>query len=235
MRPLLSVDKINTYYDKSHIIKDVSFDVSSGEVVALMGRNGVGKTTILRSIMGLTPPRSGTIVFNGRPAGGHEPFQLVRWGMGFVFEDRRVFATLSVRDNLQISAIERPSGRRQWTYDRIMDVFPLLKKLADHKAMNLSGGEQQLLAIARALMGNPELLLLDEPSEGLAPLIVRDLANLLREVKKEMTILLAEQNLKFALSFTDRVYIVGKGSIMYEGTKTELLANREIQERLLGI
>jgi branched-chain amino acid transport system ATP-binding protein len=140
-----------------------------------------------------------------------------------------------VKDNLQISAIERPSGRRQWTYDRIMDVFPLLRKLADHKAMNLSGGEQQLLAIARALMGNPELLLLDEPSEGLAPLVVRDLADLLREVKKEMTILLAEQNLKFALSFTDRVYIVGKGSIMYEGTKAELLANREIQERLLGI
>jgi len=235
MRPLLSVDRINTYYDKSHIIKDVSFDVSSGEVVTLMGRNGVGKTTILRSIMGLTTPRSGTIVFNGRPAGGRQPFQLARWGMGFVFEDRRVFATLSVKDNLQISAIERPSGRRQWTYDRIMDVFPLLKKLADHKAMNLSGGEQQLLAIARALMGNPELLLLDEPSEGLAPLVVRDLADLLREVKKEMTILLAEQNLKFALSFTDRVYIVGKGSIMYEGTKAELLANREIQERLLGI
>ena len=235
MRPLLSVDRINTYYDKSHIIKDVSFDVSSGEVVALMGRNGVGKTTILRSIMGLTPPRSGTVVFNGRPAGGREPFRLARWGMGFVFEDRRVFATLSVKDNLQISAIERPSGRRQWTYDRIMDVFPLLRKLADHKAMNLSGGEQQLLAIARALMGNPELLLLDEPSEGLAPLVVRDLADLLREVKKEMTILLAEQNLKFALSFTDRVYIVGKGSIMYEGTKGELLANREIQERLLGI
>jgi len=235
VRPLLSVDRINTYYDKSHIIKDVSFDVSSGEVVALMGRNGVGKTTILRSIMGLTPPRSGTVVFNGRPAGGREPFRLARWGMGFVFEDRRVFATLSVKDNLQISAIERPSGRRQWTYDRIMDVFPLLRKLADHKAMNLSGGEQQLLAIARALMGNPELLLLDEPSEGLAPLVVRDLADLLREVKKEMTILLAEQNLKFALSFTDRVYIVGKGSIMYEGTKGELLANREIQERLLGI
>jgi len=235
VRPLLSVDRINTYYDKSHIIKDVSFDVSSGEVVALMGRNGVGKTTILRSIMGLTPPRSGTVVFNGRPAGGREPFRLARWGMGFVFEDRRVFATLSVKDNLQISAIERPSGRRHWTYDRIMDVFPLLRKLADHKAMNLSGGEQQLLAIARALMGNPELLLLDEPSEGLAPLVVRDLADLLREVKKEMTILLAEQNLKFALSFTDRVYIVGKGSIMYEGTKAELLANREIQERLLGI
>jgi branched-chain amino acid transport system ATP-binding protein len=235
VRPLLAVDRINTYYDKSHIIKDVSFDVSSGEVVALVGRNGVGKTTILRSIMGLTPPRSGTIVFNGHPTGGREPFQLARWGMGFVFEERRVFATLSVKDNLQISAVERPSGRRQWTYDRIMDVFPLLKKLADHKAMNLSGGEQQLLAIARALMGNPELLLLDEPSEGLAPLVVRDLADLLREVKKEMTILLAEQNLKFALSFTDRVYIVGKGRIMYEGTKAELLANREIQERLLGI
>jgi branched-chain amino acid transport system ATP-binding protein len=232
---LLSVENINTYYDKSHIIKDVSFKVSTGEVVALMGRNGVGKTTILRSIMGLTPPRSGTIMFKDRPVTKAQPFRLARLGLGFVFEDRRVFATLSVKDNLEISAIERRGFGRQWNYDRIMDVFPLLRKLEDHKAMNLSGGEQQLLAIARTLMGNPELLLLDEPSEGLAPLIVKDLGDLLREVKKEMTILVAEQNLKFALGFTDRVYIVGKGRIQYEGTREALLADRDIQERLLGI
>jgi branched-chain amino acid transport system ATP-binding protein len=230
----LTVQNINTFYDKSHIIKDVSFTVNEGEVVSLIGRNGAGKTTILRTIMGLTPPRSGEVVFQGRPVNKLQPFQLARLGIGFVFEDRRVFPTLSVRDNMEISAIER-QGQQRWTYDRVMDVFPLLKRLQNRRGMNLSGGEQQLLAIARTLMGNPTLLLLDEPSEGLAPLVVKSLGDMLREVRKEMTILLAEQNLKFALGFTDRVYIVGKGRIQYEGTKSELLTNREIQERLLGI
>lgn len=232
---LLAVQNINTFYDKSHIIRDVSFTVEPGEVVSLIGRNGVGKTTILRTIMGLTPPRSGDILFKGNQVNKLQPFQLARLGIGFVFEDRRIFPNLSVRDNLEISVIERHNKEQRWTYDRVMEVFPLLQKLQNHKGMNLSGGEQQVLAIARTLMGNPTLLLLDEPSEGLAPLIVKSLGDLLREVRKDMTILLAEQNLKFALGFTDRVYIVGKGSIQYEGTRTELLANREIQERLLGV
>ena len=232
---LLDVQGINTFYDKSHVIKDVSFFVNEGEVVSLIGRNGVGKTTILRSIMGLTPPRSGEIAFDGRPINGWQPFQLARLGMGFVFEDRRIFPTLSVRDNLEISAIERPGQKRQWTYSRLMEVFPLLKRLENRRGMNLSGGEQQLLAIARTLMGNPRLLLLDEPSEGLAPIIVKDLRELMVEVKKEMTILLAEQNLKFALSLTDRVYIVGKGRIQYEGTREKLLADKDVQQRLLGV
>ena len=232
---LLDVQGINTFYDKSHVIKDVSFFVNEGEVVSLIGRNGVGKTTILRSIMGLTPPRSGEIAFDGRPINGWQPFQLARLGMGFVFEDRRIFPTLSVRDNLEISAIERPGQKRQWTYSRLMEVFPLLKRLENRRGMNLSGGEQQLLAIGRTLMGNPRLLLLDEPSEGLAPIIVKDLRELMVEVKKEMTILLAEQNLKFALSLTDRVYIVGKGRIQYEGTREKLLADKDVQQRLLGV
>lgn len=232
---LLAVQNINTFYDKSHIIRDVSFTVKAGEVVSLIGRNGVGKTTILRTIMGLTPPRSGDILFKGNQVNKLQPFQLARLGIGFVFEDRRIFPNLSVRDNLDISIIERHGQEQRWTYDRVMEVFPLLQKLQNHKGMNLSGGEQQVLAIARTLMGNPTLLLLDEPSEGLAPLIVRSLGDLLREVRKDMTILLAEQNLKFALGLADRVYIVGKGSIQYEGTRTELLANREIQERLLGV
>ena len=232
---LLDVRGINTYYDKSHVIKDVSFFVNEGEVVSLIGRNGVGKTTILRSVMGLTPPRSGEIAFGDRPINGWQPFQLARLGMGFVFEDRRIFPTLSVRDNLEISAIERPGQKRQWTYSRLMEVFPLLKRLENRRGMNLSGGEQQLLAIARTLMGNPRLLLLDEPSEGLAPIIVKDLRELMVEVKKEMTILLAEQNLKFALSLTDRVYIVGKGRIQYEGTREKLLADKDVQQRLLGV
>lgn len=232
---LLAVQNINTFYDKSHIIRDVSFTVKAGEVVSLIGRNGVGKTTILRTIMGLTPPRSGDILFKGNQVNKLQPFQLARLGIGFVFEDRRIFPNLSVRDNLEISVIERHNQEQRWTYDRVMEVFPLLQKLQNHKGMNLSGGEQQVLAIARTLMGNPTLLLLDEPSEGLAPLIVKSLGDLLQEVRKDMTILLAEQNLKFALGFTDRVYIVGKGSIQYEGTRTELLANKEIQERLLGV
>ncbi len=232
---LLAVDKINTFYDKSHIISDVSFAVNDGEVVSLIGRNGAGKTTILRSIMGLTPPRSGSILFKGAAIGGQQPFRLARLGIGFVFEDRRIFPTLSVRDNLEISAYSRPDQEHRWTYDRVMEVFPLLRRLQNHKGMNLSGGEQQVLAIARTLMGNPELLLLDEPSEGLAPLVVKSLGELLREVRKEMTILLAEQNLKFALGFTDRVYIVGKGRIQYEGTRNELVADKDIQQRLLGV
>jgi branched-chain amino acid transport system ATP-binding protein len=232
---LLDVQGINTFYDKSHVIKDVSFIVNEGEVVSLIGRNGVGKTTILRSIMGLTPPRSGKIAFGDRPINGLQPFQLARLGIGFVFEDRRIFPTLSVRDNLEISAIERPGQQLQWSYARLMEVFPLLKRLENRRGMNLSGGEQQLLAIARTLMGNPRLLLLDEPSEGLAPIIVNSLRDLMREVKKEMTILLAEQNLKFALALTDRVYIVGKGRIQYEGTRQELLADKDVQQRLLGV
>ena len=232
---LLGVEKINTFYDKSHIIKDVSFTVNEGEVVSLIGRNGAGKTTILRSIMGLTPPRSGTITFKGNQIHRLQPFELARRGIGFVFEDRRIFPNLSLRDNLEISAIERPGLKNGWTYDRVMEVFPILKKLEHHKGINLSGGEQQVLAIARTLMGNPTILLLDEPSEGLAPIIVKSLGDLVREIRKEMTILLAEQNLKFALSFTDRVYIVGKGRIQYEGTREELLADKDVQQRLLGV
>jgi branched-chain amino acid transport system ATP-binding protein len=232
---LLTIHEINTYYDKSHIIKDVSFVVKEGEVISLMGRNGVGKTTILRSIMGLTPPRSGTVLFREVPIGRVQPFRLARLGLGFVFEDRRIFSTLSVRDNLHIAAIERPGRNNQWTYAKIMEIFPLLQKLENRKGMNLSGGEQQLLAIARSLMGNPLLLLLDEPSEGLAPLIVKSLGDTLREIRKEMSILLAEQNLKFALNLTDRVYGVGKGRIQYEGTAEQLLASRETQEKLLGV
>jgi len=232
---LLEVRDINTFYDKSHIIKGASLRVDEGEVVSLIGRNGAGKTTILRSIMRLTPPSSGTVLFCGQSTQARQPFELARRGIGFVFEDRRIFSNLSVRDNLSISVIERRGEKTTWTYDRIMEVFPLLKNLENHKGMHLSGGEQQILAIARTLMGNPILLLLDEPSEGLAPLIVKSLGELMGRIGKEITILLAEQNLKFALGFTDRVYIIGKGKIQYEGTRQELLNNEQIQQELLGV
>lgn len=232
---LLEVEKVNTYYGKSHIIKDVSLMVEEGEIVTLIGRNGAGKTTTLRSIMGLTPPRSGEIKFRGQIINGLQPFKLTRMGIGFVFEDRRIFPDLTVRDNLEISEISRENRRKQWTVEMVLEVFPVLKKLENSKGMNLSGGEQQMLAIARTLMGNSTFLLLDEPCEGLAPLIVKTLGKLMEQIRKEITILIAEQNVKFALDLADRGYVIDKGTIRYEGTREELRANREVQERFLGI
>ena len=232
---LLEVEKVNTFYGESHIIKDLSLMVTEGEIVTLIGRNGAGKTTTLRSIMGLTPPRSGEIKFRGQIINGLQPFELTRMGIGFVFEDRRIFPDLTVRDNLEISEISRENRQKQWTVERVFTVFPVLKKLENSKGMHLSGGEQQMLAIARTLMGNSTFLLLDEPCEGLAPLIVKSLGELMEQIRKEITILLAEQNVKFALNLADRGYLIDKGTIQYEGMREELRANREVQERFLGI
>jgi branched-chain amino acid transport system ATP-binding protein len=232
---LLEVDRINTYYGDSHIIKDLSINVQEGEIVTLIGRNGAGKTTTLRSIMGLTPPRSGEIRFFGQPINGLQPFELTRRRIGFVFEDRRIFPDLTVRDNLEIAEIKRQNKEAGWTIERIFEIFPVLKRLEKNRGMNLSGGEQQMLAIARTLMGNPTFLLLDEPCEGLAPLIVKNLGELMEKIRKEVTILLAEQNVKFALNLADRGYVIDKGMIRYEGSREELINNREIQERFLGI
>jgi branched-chain amino acid transport system ATP-binding protein len=232
---LLEIDKMDTYYGESHIIKDLSLIVTEGEIVTLIGRNGAGKTTTLRSIMGLTPPRSGEIKFRAQIINGLQPFELTKMGIGFVFEDRRIFPDLTVRDNLEIALIHRQTGQKQWTIERVFEVFPVLKKLEKSKGMHLSGGEQQMLAIARTLMGNSILLLLDEPCEGLAPLIVKSLGELMEQIKKEMTILLTEQNVKFALNLADRGYLIEKGTIRYEGTTEELRSNREVQERFLGV
>ena len=232
---LLEIEKMDTYYGESHIIKDLSIIVTEGEIVTLIGRNGAGKTTTLRSIMGLTPPRSGEIKFRGQIINGFQPFELTKMGMGFVFEDRRIFPDLTVRDNLEIALIHRQIRQKQWTVERVFEVFPIMKKLEKSKGMHLSGGEQQMLAIARTLMGNSTLLLLDEPCEGLAPLIVKSLGELMEQIRKEITILLAEQNVRFALNLADRGYLIEKGSIRYEGTKEELRSNREVQERFLGV
>jgi branched-chain amino acid transport system ATP-binding protein len=185
--------------------------------------------------MGLTPPRSGEIKFRGQIINGLQPFELTKMGIGFVFEDRRIFPDLTVRDNLEIAVIHRQTRQKQWTVERVFEVFPVLKKLEKSKGMHLSGGEQQMLAIARTLMGNSTLLLLDEPCEGLAPLIVKSLGELMEQIRKEITILLAEQNVKFALNLADRGYLIEKGSIRYEGTTEELRSNREVQERFLGV
>jgi len=229
---MLDVIGIHTYYGLSHILFDVSLNVKSGEVVGLLGRNGAGKSTTMRSIMGLTPPREGRIMFKGQDITGEKPFQLFRKGIGYVPDDRRVFADLTVDDNLDI--VYQRGG--EWAKQRVYELFPALEEIKPRRAGNLSGGEQQMLTIARALMGSPELLLLDEPTEGLAPLIVRDLEEQILKLKTAgISILLSEQNVKSALKLIDRAYIIDNGRIRYEGTASELDANEEVKKRYLMV
>jgi len=227
---MLEVKDIHTYYGMSHILFGVSLTVAPGEVVCLLGRNGAGKTTTLRSIMGLTLPRQGSIKFKGEEIVGKEPYMLVRQGMGYVPGDRRIFADLTVGENLEIA--ERKGGG--WNKARVYQLFPALKEIESRKGGYLSGGEQQMLTIARALMGNPEFLLLDEPTEGLAPLLVKALEEQIRKLKDEgLTILLAEQNVRSALRLSDRGYIIDNGVIRYQGSIKELRENEEIRKRYL--
>ena len=229
---MLNVNKIHTYYGLSHILFDVSLAVSRGEVVGLLGRNGAGKSTTMRSIMGLTPPKEGTITFNDRDITGAKPYLLVRRGIGYVPDDRRVFADLSVDDNLEI-AFKRGD---EWTKERVYTIFPPLADIKTRRAGNLSGGEQQMLTIARALMSSPELLLLDEPTEGLAPLIVRDLeAQIVKLKETGISILLSEQNVRSALKMIDRAYVIDEGIIRFMGTVAELEANEEVKKKYLMV
>lgn len=229
---MLSVKGIHTYYGLSHILYDVSLEVSKGEIVGLLGRNGAGKSTTMRSISGLTPPRQGTITFHGEPLAGKQAYRLVRQGIAYVPDDRRVFADLSVDDNLEITY-----GRNaEWNKDRVYDIFPALREIKDRRSGNLSGGEQQMLTIGRSLMTAPELLLLDEPTEGLAPLIVRDLEQqILRLRDAGISILLSEQNIKSAMKLIERAYVIDNGRIRFEGTVAELEANEEIKKRYLMV
>jgi len=229
---VLSVKGIHTYYGLSHILYDVSLEVSKGEIVGLLGRNGAGKSTTMRSISGLTPPRQGTITFHGKPLAGKQAYRLVRQGIAYVPDDRRVFADLSVDDNLEITY-----GRTaEWNKDRVYDLFPALREIKDRRSGNLSGGEQQMLTIGRSLMTAPELLLLDEPTEGLAPLIVRDLEQqILRLRDAGISILLSEQNIKSAMKLIERAYVIDNGRIRFEGTVAELEANEEIKKRYLMV
>jgi len=229
---MLSVNDIHTYYGLSHILFDVSLTVSKGEVVGLIGRNGAGKSTTMRSIMGLTPPRQGTITFNGRDITGAKTHLLVRYGMAYVPDDRRVFADLTVDDNLEI-----PFKRNdEWTKERVYELFGPLAEIKSRRAGNLSGGEQQMLTVARALMTSPELLLLDEPTEGLAPLIVRDLEEQILKLRDAgISILLSEQNIKSALKLVNRVYVIDNGRIRFEGTVAALEANEEVKKKYLMV
>ena len=229
---MLEVEGIHTYYGLSHILFDVSLEVARGEVVCLLGRNGAGKSTTMRSIIGLTPPRKGKIIFKGLPCEDCKPFELARRGMGYVPDDRRVFADLTVAENLEIAA--RNINANGWNEERVFRFFPDLAKIASRRAGFLSGGEQQMLTIGRALMTNPELLLLDEPTEGLAPLIVATLENQIAELKATgLTGLLAEQNLEVALRLSDRGYIIDNGVIRYQGSIEDLRDNEEIRKKYL--
>jgi branched-chain amino acid transport system ATP-binding protein len=232
----LSVENINTFYGLSHILFDVSLHVDQGEVVVLLGRNGAGKTTTMLSIMGLNPPKSGTITYKGNNITGMAPYKAARAGIGFVPEDRRIFPDITVLGNLDVGRKASKTKNNKWTLERIYQLFPVLKDFSNRHGGTLSGGEQQMLTIARSLMGNPDFLLLDEPSEGLAPLIVKVLGEFIEVIKKEgMTVLLSEQNTKFALKHADRAYIVDNGSIKYEGSIADLEQNAGIKKRYLAV
>jgi branched-chain amino acid transport system ATP-binding protein len=229
---MLDVNAIDTYYGLSHILFGVTLRVNPGEVVGLLGRNGAGKSTTMKSIMGIVPPRKGTITFKGIQIAGRKPFMLFRQGIGYVPDDRRVFADLCVDDNLDI--VHRRST--EWDKERVYGLFPALKEIKSRRAGHLSGGEQQMLTIARALMGSPELLLLDEPTEGLAPLIVRDLERQILRLKDAgISILLSEQNVRSALKMITRAYVIDNGRIRFEGTVEELEANEEVKRKYLMI
>ena len=234
---ILEVTDIYTSYGLSQILFGVSLQVNEGECVALLGRNGVGKTTTLRSIMGLTPPRQGEIRYRGRNITGLAAYRIAKLGIGFVPEDRRIFPDLTVRENLDV-ARKHPAmpHTTEWTVERVYTIFPILANLDTRKGGYLSGGEQQMLTVGRTLMGNPDLLLLDEPSEGLAPLVVRDLGTQIQRLKDEgITILLCEQNAKFATALSDRAYVLEKGQVRFSGTIKELQENEEVRRQYLAI
>jgi branched-chain amino acid transport system ATP-binding protein len=235
MSALLELKDVHAAYGLSRVLFGISIEVNEGECVCLLGRNGVGKTTTMRSVMGLTPPSAGHVRFKSRDITGWPPHRVARAGIGFVPEDRRIFAELSVWENLDVArrAAARP-GR--WTIEAAIGLFPVLGKLRDRQGGFLSGGEQQMLTIARTLMGNPELLLLDEPSEGLAPLVVEALLAKVGELKAQgTTILLAEQGIEFSLALADRVYVLEKGAVRFAGSSAALRSDRSVLDQLLTL
>jgi len=232
---ILEVRDLVTAYGLGAVIHGVSFEVEAGEVVCLLGRNGAGKTTTLRSVMGLTSPRSGRIAFKGEDITGRQPFEAARLGIGYVPDDRRIFPDLTVEENLEIvRRVIRRDG--QWTMERVYRLFPVLTDLRANHGSGLSGGEQKMLAIGRALMGNPTLLILDEPSEGLSPLMVKTLIEAIRQIQREgVTLLIADQNVKFARVVAGRGYIMEEGNICHSGRLEELWANEQILRRYLAV
>ncbi len=231
---MLEVSEIHTYYGESHILHGISLKVEPGKVIALLGRNGMGKTTVARSIMGFTPPRRGAVRFNDKELNGLAPYQIARQGLALIPQGRGIFPSLSVKENLTIAARES-NKEGAWNLERIYELFPILKERAKYYANLLSGGEQQMLSIARALMTNPELLLMDEPSEGLAPLIVQEISHIIQQLRGSHSVLLAEQNLNMALGVADYVYVISKGEVVYQSTPQELRNNEEVKSKHLGV
>jgi branched-chain amino acid transport system ATP-binding protein len=231
---ILQVDDIHTYYGESYILQGISLRVAQGCVAAVLGRNGMGKTTLIRSIIGFTPPRRGRVVYRGTDITHRPSHEIARLGVGIVPQGRRIFTSLSVRENLTVAA--RRAGGNGWDLARIFTLFPRLQERVHHKGAKLSGGEQQMLAIARVLMTNPECLLMDEPSEGLAPLLVLELREVLLDLKRRgLSILLVEQNLPLALRVADAVYVLSKGRVVFEGSARELDAADGVKRRYLGV
>jgi branched-chain amino acid transport system ATP-binding protein len=229
----LKVEQLNTYYGKSHILHDVSLAVGKGELVALLGLNGAGKSTTLRSILGLTRPRGGEITFNGQSIVGWSPYRIARLGVGYVPEGRRMFPQLSVLENLQLAENGRTG---EWSIARVLEHLPKLKELERRRAGRLSGGEQEMLAIGRALVSNPDLMLVDEPSQGLAPMIVEDVYRILAELKgRGVAIVLVEQNALLALKIADRAFVMDAGRIVHEGEASALLQDRKRIAELMGL
>jgi len=233
---LLSVQGLHAAYGDSRVLFGIDLEVGQGEVVALLGRNGAGKTTTLSSIMGLVQPKAGRIEFRGRNLAGSEPFEICRAGLGFIAEDCRLFTSLTVTENFEAAKMASRSGSSNWSIDSVLELFPDVRNFLDRRASALSGGQQRMVAIARTLMGNPDLILIDEPSEGLAPLVVDALLKQLKRLKQSgQTVLISEQNLRFANELADRIYIIEKGEIPYQGTPAQLAAEPEVRQKYLMV
>jgi branched-chain amino acid transport system ATP-binding protein len=233
---LLVVEEIDTYYGIFQAIFKVSLGLDKGEVVCLLGRNGAGKTTTLTSIIGLNPPKSGSVTYKDQEITAKKPYQIVRLGIGFIPEDRWIFSELTVRENLELGSRKTERENSRIGLERVYELFPQLKTLANQNGGTLSGGEQQMLTVGRTLMGNPELILLDEPTAGLAPLVAQLLGDQIRKLKEEgLTILLTEQNALFAMHISNRAYVIDKGAIVYEGDVARLRENEEMMKEYLGV
>ena len=233
---MLEISALHAYYGRAHILDDVTFSVGWGEVVALLGRNGAGKSTTLKTIMGLVPAAKGWVSFDGHNLVGRTPYAIARLGLGYVPEERRVFPELTVAENLEVGRQPRRHRAPHWTPERLFALFPNLAELRARPAGRISGGEQQMLTIARTLMGNPRAILLDEPSEGLAPVIIEQMARTIEELKQEgLTVLLSEQNLRFASLIANRALIIETGRIRYQGTLAELEADEEVRAAYLMV
>ena len=232
----LRVNGLNAAYGRAHILYDVALDVAAGQVVALLGRNGAGKSTTFRAILGLVANRSGAVIFDGEDVSALAPYDIARRGLGYVPEDRRIFSDLTVEENLLVGRQQPRAGAPTWTLGRLFGIFPNLSDLRHRPGGRMSGGEQQMLAIARTLMGNPSLVLLDEPSEGLAPKIIEQMIEAIRDMKREgLSLLVSEQNLHFARLIADRAYVIEKGRIRFSGTMAEFDARSDIRDAYLAL